>query len=842
MEFSREEIMKTFNVFHEPGDVVEVRVPKAGRHRTISGYFNDPDAFADAVMGLEKEEYSGIYFTLNKINKDLFSRSANILTYYADSTTSDKDVERRCWLPIDLDPDRPAGISSSEQEHAAAIELANEVRNDLVERGWPKDSFVIADSGNGAHVLVRIDLPNDDESSKLIQSCLRALATQYTGKIKVDGAMYNASRIIKVYGTIARKGSNTEERPHRLAAIFEEYETASIVTKEQLESLCSELKSADDDKAKNIAPVIKSRSREFDPVAYAEKYGRTVIKKELKNGIFYAVLDQCPFNADHGPGKACIGRLENGARFFKCQHDSCKENKWRELKALWEGEDAQITLADIKIDDLCDTIDRKDSTEFKFSADKAAHVILSSGELKIASWEARDPNPPIWVCSDNVWVRSGEYIIEKLCDDVAGSLSTKHLLEETKRRIKNDLRECAVEFDTGKPCLVGTHNGYCCNLMTGDVRKIKPEDHISDDFILPIDYDPEAVCPNTFQFYDDVCSNNCQKMALIDFDTSALMLESRREIYQRLGGGSNGKGMKQQHQRAIFGAHTMTEISLKELVASRFGLSEIFRKRILTCAETPRTNDGREYSTAILKQITGKDRVTSDVKHKSHINFIPFCKVVIDSNNPPRFDDQSAGWDSRHRRINFFYEFVETPDANNPRHKKLDPYAINHITTPEELSGYLNVLLCRAQTIIKDGITPKCKHITEGYEEQVYSLEAFVDRFCEIDTEKNASQGYHARPSDLYEAFDRWAELTNASRISSRAFYKIMTPKVGASHTIRVDGNLSTGYEGIKFDYEKYFGEIKKLKELLSDGHAACSISEEAYADLKTKFGSRPSL
>jgi len=660
MAFSRKSIIDTFNVFHEHGDVVEVRVPKAGRFRTISGYFNDPDAFADAVMNLEKEKFNGIYFTINKINNDLLARSANTLLYYAESTTSDKDVVRRRWLPIDLDPDRPAGISSSEQEHTAAINLANEVRKDLVERGWPRESFVIADSGNGAHILVRINLPNDDDSSKLINGCLRALATQYTGKIKVDCTMFNASRIVKIYGTTARKGSNTEERPHRTATILEVPETVSIVTKEQLESLCSELKSADNDKAKGVAPVVKSRSREFDPVAYAEKHGRTVIKTILKSGSLYAELDQCPFNPDHGSGKACIGRLENGARFFKCQHESCKDNKWRELKALWEGESTTITLADIKIEDICTATEKKDGdVEFRFSPDRAAHAILSSGELKIASWEATDRDPSIWVCSDgNLWVRSGEYIIEKLCDDVAGSLSTKHLLDETRRRIKNNLRECSVEFDTGKPCIVGTHNGFSCNLITGEVRKIIPEDHISDDFILPIDYDSEAVCPNTFQYFDDVCSTDCEKMALIDFDTSALMLSSRREIYQRLGGGSNGKGINQQHQRAIFGARAMTSVGLKELIASRFGMIELFRKRILTCSETSRTNDGREYSTALLKQITGGDEVSADDKNKPHRNFIPFCKVVLDSNTPPRFDDQSAGWSSRFRRVNFPYEFT----------------------------------------------------------------------------------------------------------------------------------------------------------------------------------------
>jgi putative DNA primase/helicase len=331
-------------------------------------------------------------------------------------------------------------------------------------------------------------------------------------------------------------------------------------------------------------------------------------------------------------------------------------------------------------------------------------------------------------------------------------------------------------------------------------------------------------------------------MSLIDFDTSALMLESRREIHEWLGGGVNGKGVKQKHQMALFGPDTMTSINIKELNNSRFGPVELFRKRILTCSETDRsTKDGKAYSTSLLKQITGGDPITADVKNKEHIDFIPFCKVAIVANDPPRFDDQSAGWDDRFRRNDFPYQFVEADefDPNNPRHKIKDPHQINHIKTPEELSGYLNVMLYRAQTIIKDGTTPKCKHITEGYEEQVYSLEAFINRFCDIDPEKNASHGYYASPSDLFDMFDKWAELSNASRISNRSFSKIMIQRIGRpSHTFRVGGELTTGYEGIKFDIDKYFREIKKIEESLK-GQAACASSAVAYADLKNKFASK---
>lgn len=88
--------------------VFEIRIPKAGRHRTIRGYFNDLEAAAR-----EAAKWSGnvpaIYVTLNPVNPALLALASNRLETYAETTTSDTDILARRWLLVDLDPKRPAG-------------------------------------------------------------------------------------------------------------------------------------------------------------------------------------------------------------------------------------------------------------------------------------------------------------------------------------------------------------------------------------------------------------------------------------------------------------------------------------------------------------------------------------------------------------------------------------------------------------------------------------------------------------------------------------------------------------------------------------------------------------
>ena len=75
----------------------------------------------------------GVYVTLNPVNPALLARASNRLRTVGrnDALTSDADITKRRWLPIDLDPVRPSGISSTDQEHLLAVERAFQVRETL---------------------------------------------------------------------------------------------------------------------------------------------------------------------------------------------------------------------------------------------------------------------------------------------------------------------------------------------------------------------------------------------------------------------------------------------------------------------------------------------------------------------------------------------------------------------------------------------------------------------------------------------------------------------------------------------------------------------------------------
>lgn len=221
-----QEIARALRILMRSHDgVFEIRAPQMGRaHRdTASGYFTlaSIDKAVAAAARLSGQAPT-VGFCLNPVDPSLHARAHDRIELPASHATKDTDIVRRIWLLADFDPVRASGVSSKDQEHDAAIARAIEARTFMrVEYGW--GDCVLADSGNGAHLLFAIDEPNDEATRELCTNVLKMLSLNYSHDgVVVDVATFNASRCAKVYGTVAAKGDDTPDRPHRVSRILME--------------------------------------------------------------------------------------------------------------------------------------------------------------------------------------------------------------------------------------------------------------------------------------------------------------------------------------------------------------------------------------------------------------------------------------------------------------------------------------------------------------------------------------------------------------------------------------------------------------------------------------------
>lgn len=165
-------------------------------------------AFETEALRLNASGYN-IYYVMNPIREDYVSGSAK-----------DKDIEFRDLLLIDIDKVGHKGQSSTDEELEAARLLSEHIADYLESEGWGEPIRMM--SGNGYHLYYALnELPNDDVTKTLVEGVLNELASKFNNDIvAVDTVVFNASRITKVPGTIARKGENTAQRPHRMAVVL----------------------------------------------------------------------------------------------------------------------------------------------------------------------------------------------------------------------------------------------------------------------------------------------------------------------------------------------------------------------------------------------------------------------------------------------------------------------------------------------------------------------------------------------------------------------------------------------------------------------------------------------
>ena len=327
-----DEIKKTIDVLKPNHQLFEIRVLGSNKRNVLSGYFTDSDTLLEAFDTVDLRN-TNIYITLNTLNNALYSRIQRDKFVANPNTTSDTEITSYQWLFIDLDPVRPANISSSDEELNAADQLKEKIKEHLAEIGFPAP--VEALSGNGFHLLYRIDLPVDNKNIQLVSDCLSTLAALFNNSnVKVDTTNSNPSRICKLHGTLAQKGANTKERPFRMSRIIACPEPVEIVSRDLLEQLVSEMPEQPEE-VKKMSPA--SRQQSFDIKDFMFRHGMTY-KEDTGRDCQIYLLDECPFDHNHRNGDSKIFAYTNGAIAFKCHHNSCKGKKWQDVRTLFEPE------------------------------------------------------------------------------------------------------------------------------------------------------------------------------------------------------------------------------------------------------------------------------------------------------------------------------------------------------------------------------------------------------------------------------------------------------------------------------------------------------------------------
>ena len=796
------EILRALQLLTPEDGIFEVR---ALNPWTASGYY-DADHLEQAAKAIEALDaagtYEGIYFTLNEITPALLSRRANrIETRMSKSaaTTSDDDVIRRRWFVVDIDAERASGISSTDEEHSATLEVAGKIARFLSEY-YEFPAPIVADSGNGAHLLYRIDLPNDETSKALIERCLKALGAAFDTPAKdgnpgweVDPTMANAARICKLYGTLARKGDHTPERPHRRARILEVPEPIEVAPLEVLEALAA--------RAPEEEPQQRDRPRSDGPGIdledWLQEYGASLPSYRPKSRSRYQTFyefEVCPWDPSHRDRSAWVGQLTSGALDAGCHHKSCTGNKWRDLRDLVEPKQTRPKPArtvketpapvpaavsrDVATLDALFEVSRNGQVTIKYA--RLAEIIHE--ELHTVSF-----NDALYVYENGVYQRDRGRIAARM-NEILKTIGYDGAFTTIRREVTAYLlaENPQSEYPFNRlPWHLPVKNG---------VLRVDPDTHQIDlvphspeyrfSYRLPVTYNPDANPTHIMQVLSQWVEDDDILYLLQPPAVAILQMWGRvqKQLFLFEGAHDGGKTTYCEFLYGFFGEGGYSQVDLYRLTEDRFALADLEHKL---------ANIHDEMRAVAVRSVGSVKNLTGGLKHRIERKHEAACHVTLTAvhvftcNSPPKIKevDDDAFW-SRWVYVTFPNKF--------PRN---DGWKAA-LFTDENYSAFLNLVLKLVVAVMKDPAALKRMDADEVKRRWVEAADTTVKFLWAVFERDPAST---IPKDDVYSAYIRYCQ-ENGVAARAKSVFSMDLNRLGIPGTRpREGGDRKQSYLGIRW-------------------------------------------
>jgi putative DNA primase/helicase len=390
-------------------------------------------------------------------------------------------------------------------------------------------------------------------------------------------------------------------------------------------------------------------------------------------------------------------------------------------------------------------------------------------------------NDVVYVYIDGFYQPYGEILVKQQCKIRLGAEYRKNRVSEVLDYIKastyTDRREEPAH-------LVPLANGIL-NLKTMELQPYKPDYMFFNK--LPVKYDPDAGCPQIKKFLMDITATKEDIDILLEvigfclyreyFIAKALML---------VGGGSNGKSTFLNLVKAFLGRENVSSRSLQDLEEHRFSKADLHHKLANIYADLP---DKALFRTGTFKMLTGRDLITAERKFQHSFMFENYAKLLFSANKVPEaYDDTDA----------FFRRWLIVVFPNQFIGDKADPYILEKLTTPEELSGLLNLVLEALKRLLERGRFSHSKtteEIREDYIRKSSPIAAFVLDCLEVDSDAFIIK------QELFNTFAAYCRERGIPCVTKDTFFKNLPRHVAVTdERPKIEGKRPTTFKGIRYN------------------------------------------
>lgn len=415
----------------------------------------------------------------------------------------------------------------------------------------------------------------------------------------------------------------------------------------------------------------------------------------------------------------------------------------------------------------------------------------------------RDKAQEIYIYNDGIYTENGESHIKEKLRGLMEEDYSDWLANQVLDKIKTDTYiDADVLFKENNINEIPVANGIL-DLTTFELKPFTP----SKIFLskLPTAFNIEATCPLIDKFLSEVLTSPEDKEVFYELAGFGLFKDYFMEkAFMFVGNGRNGKGKSIELLKRLVGSFNCASVPLSAMEANSPFVNTLW-KRYFNLAGDISSKDLKE--TGMFKQLTGRDLISANRKYLSVIEFSNYAKLVFACNELPRVYDYSDGFWERWVLLEFPYKFVDQSvyDSAKEEDRKMwkikDPQIIDKITTPEEMSGFLNMALVGLKRLLQNkkfSYTSGTSEVKNKWIRKADSFMAFCMDCVEEDYESKITK------KELRRKYKEYCSLHKVSGGSDKAIKATLQEMFGCSDDYcSINGMMEYVWTGIKF---KTFG------------------------------------
>jgi putative DNA primase/helicase len=259
---------------------------------------------------------------------------------------------------------------------------------------------------------------------------------------------------------------------------------------------------------------------------------------------------------------------------------------------------------------------------------------------------------------------------------------------------------------------------------------------------------PEGECPRWLQFLDECTAKDPELIDYLHRVAGYVLTGSIREqkFFFAYGSGGNGKGTYINTLAAAMGTYASGGEAKSFMSSARGGShsEEVARMAGSRLVTVPELQSGERWNEALVKALTGGDRVTARAIYGKQFEYDPTFKLFFHGNHKPHLRDVDPAIRRRLYLIPFEVELEE-----ERQDKGLQGYLIER-----ELGGVLRWAMGGTQAWIDRGLTPpeRVRAATDKYLSEEDRINTFIVERLEL------GPNYREGKREIYAAFREWCQ------------------------------------------------------------------------------------